>query len=106
MSCESAQVAGGETSAVAAHPVRENRADRLDGTEAGRRVRQTTRSRLQHGLPILEPPRSGCTCARARRLVGDCEVSLNNSDCDRALPASQRGDVLVGKDVAPDGCSV
>ncbi|XP_062527900.1 uncharacterized protein LOC134200013 [Bombyx mori] len=73
MSCESAQVAGGETSAVAAHTVRENRADRLDGTEAGRRVRQTTRPRLQHGLPILEPPRSGCTCARARRLVGDCE---------------------------------
>ncbi|XP_028031285.1 uncharacterized protein LOC114243854 [Bombyx mandarina] len=51
----------------------ENRADRLDGTEAGRRVRQTTRPRLQHGLPRLEPPRSGCTCARARRLVGDCE---------------------------------
>ncbi|XP_062525677.1 uncharacterized protein LOC134199242 [Bombyx mori] len=81
MSCESAQVAGGETSAVAAHPVCENRADRLDGTEAGRRVRQTTRPRLQHGLPRLEPPRSGCTCARARRLVGDCEVNHHTRTC-------------------------
>ncbi|XP_062528008.1 uncharacterized protein LOC134200079 [Bombyx mori] len=62
--CVSRKVTGWAASAVAAHPVRENRADRLDGTEAGRRVRQTTRP-CQHGPPRLKPLRFHYTFARA-----------------------------------------